>query len=86
MLPFFRAEDNLSKEIIGMTTADILRVLLILDILAMGLLAALYLRRRQLTLLEYLGWGLLAVVLPLLGPFLVIITHPGQPLWKEKTV
>lgn len=69
-----------------MTTADILRVLLILDILAMGLLAALYLRRRQLTLLEYLGWGLLAVVLPLLGPFLVIITHPGQPLWKEKTV
>jgi hypothetical protein len=42
-------------------------------------IAAFYLQRRRMTLMEYLGWGLLAVLLPALGPFLVILSAPGQP-------
>jgi hypothetical protein len=29
--------------------------------------------------LAFLGWGLLAVLVPILGPFLVIAAHPGSP-------
>jgi len=61
-----------------MTTADVLRVLLVLDIFGMALLAALYLRQRQLSFIDYLGWGLLAVLIPLVGPFLVIASRPGE--------
>jgi len=46
--------------------------------LGMALLAAFYLRRRELTIAEYIGWGLLALLLPLLGPFLVILYQPGK--------
>lgn len=61
-----------------MTAANIIRFLLLLDIFGMALLAAFYLRRRNLDWPEYLGWGILAVVLPILGPFLVIVLHPGR--------
>ena len=47
-------------------------------ILGMSLLATFYLRRRQLSLLAYAGWGLLALLLPLMGPFLVIWLRPGR--------
>lgn len=59
-------------------TSDLMRALLILCILGMALLAANYLRRREMSLTEYIGWGLLIVLLPLLGPFLVIVYHPGK--------
>ena len=44
----------------------------------MPLLAVLFLRGRQSTVYEYLLWGLLALLLPVLGPYLVIVSRPGQ--------
>jgi hypothetical protein len=61
-----------------MSGAEILQVLLILDIAGMLTLAVVYLGRRRMAWHQYLGWGLLALVLPILGPFLVIANHPGE--------
>jgi hypothetical protein len=46
----------------------------------MAFLAVFYLRRRQLTWEAYCFWGLLTIVLPVLGPFLVIVSRPGR--WR----
>jgi hypothetical protein len=59
---------------------DVIRLLLVVGALCMAILAVLYLRRRELTITEYIGWGLLIVLLPLLGPFLVIFYQPGKPV------
>jgi hypothetical protein len=58
---------------------DLLRLLLSLGLLGMVVLAAFYLRSRKLSFSHYLGWGLLIVLIPLLGPFLTILAHPGLP-------
>jgi len=55
-----------------------MRALLIACMAGMTLLAAFYLRRREMSTRAYLAWGLLALLLPLLGPFLVILNHPGH--------
>lgn len=60
-----------------MTARDWLIVLLLADFTGMVLLAAFYLRKRQLPWLGYVFWGLLALI-PLVGPFLVIISRPGK--------
>ncbi len=60
-------------------SADFMRLLLTLTVLGMAMLAAFFLRKRKLTLSQYLAWGLLAVLLPLVGPFLVIALAPGKP-------
>jgi len=57
---------------------DLMRLLLVLCMLGMALIAALYLRRRALTVIEYLCWGLLILFVPLFGPFLVIYMRPGN--------
>jgi hypothetical protein len=44
----------------------------------MPVLAVLFLRGRKLTVFQYLLWGLLALLLPVLGPYLVIAARPGQ--------
>ncbi len=59
--------------------ADVLRLLLAVSLIAMYVLAMLYLRRRRLSLGAYLFWGLFALSIPALGPFLVILTRPGGP-------
>jgi len=59
-------------------TPGTMRALLIACMAGMALLAAFYLRRREMSTLAYLAWGLLALLLPLLGPFLVILNHPGN--------
>ena len=56
---------------------DVMRGLLVLCLLGMMLLAALYLRGRRLSFVAYLRWGLLILLVPLLGPFLVILARPG---------
>jgi hypothetical protein len=61
-----------------MLSPDVMRALLAIGILCMAILALLYLRRRELTVSECIGWGLLIVLLPLLGPFLVITYQPGR--------
>jgi F0F1-type ATP synthase assembly protein I len=58
---------------------DTMRTLLVACLVVMALLAILYLRQRELSTAEYLAWGLLIVLLPFLGPFLVIWLHPGSP-------
>jgi hypothetical protein len=63
-----------------MSTANTLRALLLIDIVVIALLAIFFLRERRLSWLEYCGWGLLAVMIPLLGPFLVILSRPG--VWR----
>ena len=63
-------------------SANTMRLFLGLTVLGMSLLAVFFLCGRRLSLLEYLGWGLLAVALPLVGPFLVIVLAPGEPLPK----
>lgn len=59
-------------------TAEHLRTLLTVFLIAMYLLAMLYLRRRRLKIGMYLFWGLIALTIPALGPFLVILAKPGS--------
>jgi hypothetical protein len=55
-----------------------LHLLLVLFLLAMTLLSVVYLRRRQMAFSSFALWGLLAVLLPAIGPFLVIVLRPGR--------
>ncbi|MGE5220845.1 MAG: hypothetical protein ACM3PY_00310 [Omnitrophica WOR_2 bacterium] len=57
---------------------DIMRVLLVICLVAMESLAVLYLRQRKLSFKAYIGWGLLATLVPLIGPFLIIYCQPGE--------
>jgi len=58
--------------------ADVLRILLLVTIISMDILAVMYLVQRRMTTMEYLLWGLAALLLPLLGPYLVIATRAGE--------
>ncbi len=60
-----------------MGTAGVIRTILLVDIGAMALLSLFYLRQRRMSLSSYCCWGLLALMLPVLGPFLVIANRPG---------
>jgi hypothetical protein len=61
-----------------MDTTEIIRSMLLIVVVGMALLAFFYLSRRQMSWPAYLAWGLLATLLPVLGPFLVIALRPGQ--------
>jgi hypothetical protein len=58
--------------------AHLMRMLLVGNLLAMLFLAAFFLRSRKLSTQAYLGWGVVAILLPVLGPFLVIWMSPGK--------
>ncbi len=58
----------------------VMRACLLLCLIGMAILAAFYLRRRRLSALEYVGWGLVAILFPLVGPFIVILSRPGIPI------
>ena len=60
-------------------SSQVMFLLLFLSALGMALIAAFYLRRRNLSLPQYLAWGMLLVFIPFLGPFLVILLRPGRP-------
>ena len=60
-----------------MSGADVLRVMLVVCVVGMFALAMLYLFQRRLAWHQYLGWGLVALIFPVLGPFLVIANRPG---------
>ena len=66
------------------TSPDMMRLILLLGMLAMMLLAVFYLRQRQLSLLDYAFWGLAAILVPLIGPFLVIWMQPGQTSHQQR--
>jgi len=63
---------------------DFMRLSILLCAIGMALLAAFFLRERRMSLSSYLGWGLLALLLPFLGPFLVILSCPGQPIRRRR--
>lgn len=62
-----------------MAPEDLLRLLLLLTVIGMATLALLYLRQRRMPPLDALAWVLLAVLLPILGPIVVIAMRPGRP-------
>jgi len=57
---------------------DLMRMLLAICLVGMALLASLFLNQRRLTIFETLAWGMLILLVPLLGPFLVILLRPGS--------
>ena len=61
-----------------MMTAGVVRTILLVDIFAMALLSIIYLRQRRMRWQAYCYWGLLAMLIPVLGPFLVISNRPGE--------
>ena len=58
--------------------AAAIQMALVVCLLALYLLAMFFLRRRNLADGEYLLWGLFALLVPALGPFLVILLRPGK--------
>jgi hypothetical protein len=56
---------------------QLMRLLLVTCLLGMAILAILSLRQRKMPVGAYLGWGLIAVLLPLVGPFIVLLARPG---------
>lgn len=61
-----------------MDTTGVIRTILMVDAVAMALLALIYLRQRRLGFMASFGWGLLALFVPILGPFLLIARRPGE--------
>ena len=62
------------------TPADTMRLLIFACLFGMVMVAVLYLRQRKLSTLAYFLWGLLALTVPFLGPYLVITSRPGEPI------
>jgi hypothetical protein len=63
-----------------LTTADWLRILLLATIVMLAFMALAYLRRRRLGWSVWLAWSLVAVLLPVLGPILVMSLRPAGPV------
>lgn len=59
-------------------TASVIKLSLEIFLAAMATLALLFLRTRRLSFTAYALWGLLAIMVPALGPFLVIAARPGR--------
>jgi len=59
-------------------TAVTLRMLLAGCLVAMYILAMLCLRRRPLSLGRFIAWGMFALFVPALGPFLAILNSPSS--------
>jgi len=64
-------------------TGEVLRLILFADLFGMLMLAILFLRGRQLSMQGYICWGILALMLPVIGPYFVIAYRPGFPLPKD---
>lgn len=56
---------------------EILRILLLVYLVFSLALAFAYMARRRLTWGEWLFWGVVAIAVPVFGPFLVISARPG---------
>jgi hypothetical protein len=62
-----------------MQAEGIVKILLLTTIMAMAFLAVNYLRQRRMNFWAELAWTVLAVTMPVLGPFIVIAARPGRP-------
>jgi hypothetical protein len=65
-------------------SAGVMQFFLGLGVMGMALLAIFYLRQRRMPFHEYLAWGLLAIFVPVFGPFWVIYMRPGQAAWPRR--
>ncbi|MDH5505694.1 MAG: hypothetical protein OEZ02_00555 [Anaerolineae bacterium] len=61
-----------------------MHMLLLICSAGMVLLAVFFLRQRNLPPKACIAWGLLAILLPVLGPYLVIAIRPGKGRISEK--
>ncbi|MBN2501079.1 MAG: hypothetical protein JXB38_09905 [Anaerolineales bacterium] len=57
---------------------NVMIVALGIFIVTMTFLGFSYLRRRELETWEYIAWGILVIIVPVLGPFIVIASRPGR--------
>ena len=67
-------------------TIETLRLIFIVFLMAEFVLAIFYLRRCDLKLCAYTLWGLFALLVPMVGPFLVILSRPGNCAYKGRQV
>lgn len=67
-------------------TAHIIRLLLVIGFIGMVILATFFLRKRRLSMLEYAVWGTITILLPVVGPFLVIWMQPGKKQSAESNL
>ncbi len=58
-------------------TQTILLALLAIYSVSAFMLALFYMRHRRLTRVEFAFWGMLALLVPVFGPFFVIAARPG---------
>lgn len=63
-----------------MISSIIMRLFIFITLFTMVILAVFFLKGRELSGREYILWGLLALLLPVLGPYLVILARPGQSI------
>lgn len=61
-------------------TTEIMRNILLAYLLGISAVAILFLRTRALSVAAYIGWGLVAILVPLAGPFAVLFFRPGSRL------
>lgn len=59
-------------------STEVMRGLLAVVAVVLAVVSFLFLRGRRLSRAGYLLWGLLALMVPILGPFLVIVFRPGR--------
>ncbi len=59
-------------------TIETLRIIFLSFLIAEFLLAIFYLRRCELHFGVYTLWGIFALVVPIMGPFIVILSKPGN--------
>jgi hypothetical protein len=60
-----------------------MKIWLFACLFGMVVIAVAYLRQRKLSTTAFLLWGLLALLLPVLGPYLVIASQPGEPAQSD---
>lgn len=68
-----------------MTTTEVLRIVMIVLASAMTVLALHYLRGRGLPRFQAMAWALLALLVPVVGPFLVVVLRP-RAAYPEKVL
>ncbi|MBN1303350.1 MAG: hypothetical protein JXA13_02870 [Anaerolineales bacterium] len=64
-------------------TAETIRIFLVGCLVSMYGLSLCYLRQRRMTWSAYAFWGIFALLIPALGPFLVILLQPGRPTTQK---
>jgi hypothetical protein len=68
----------ISHSVQTMPELALVQGLLAAGIFCMALIAISLLRKRRLTLNEYLAWGLVVILVPVIGPFIIVWIQPGK--------